>query len=460
MLLLLTQALQGASSSMETTPALSKAGGMGGTATNQQTKSSGASTFSFDPFHVTLKSSLSMSLVRSTQPTHHQEESLAPFTSSSPQSTCPNPSTLSLSMLLPPFLLQNEQPLGKVENPHLLAKLPTQVAQLAQSSHPPPTKQPTQCPVSPPTPLDMPDRFNTPIAKALEARLASPLPYHPDLAPLPSPLRPHVLAKDRLCLWLPDPSSEPAPTGALSVVPQDRADRIRDVLNHSWHDSTKATYGAGLAIFHVFCDRQEVPEHLRCPAPPVLILSFIASCAGFYSGSTVANYSAGLKAWHTLHGRPWLVDSTTLKCCIEGAVKLAPPVLQAFASCPSNSRNHYPLSESPPPQRAFGCSNFRLSHDLFLVHCTSRGVYSSHHQGFFASQAHHQSKRLYRPRSSCAHSLEVRHSSHQVVSCHQQGRVRPVCKTRRSSRPFLRTREPPQHQPWSPLQPPLCLETR
>ena len=142
------------------------------------------------------------------------------------------------------------------------------------------------------------------------------------------------MAKDRLRLWLPDPSSEPVPTGALSVVPQDRADRIRDVLNHSWHDSTKATYGAGLAIFHVFCDWQEVPEHLRCPAPPVLILSFIASCAGFYSGSTVANYSAGLKAWHTLHGRPWLVDSTTLKRCIEGAVKLAPPSSKCLLRAP------------------------------------------------------------------------------------------------------------------------------
>lgn len=157
----------------------------------------------------------------------------------------------------------------------------------------------------------------------LEARLASPLPYHPELTPRPSPLRPHVLAKDRLCMWLPDPASDPTPV-APPIISQGGADRIRDVLSQSWHDSTRATYGAGLAVFHVFCDRQEVPEHLRCPAPPVLILSFVASCAGFYSGSTVANYAAGLRAWHTLHGRPWLVDPTTLKRCLEGAVKLAP----------------------------------------------------------------------------------------------------------------------------------------
>lgn len=96
------------------------------------------------------------------------------------------------------------------------------------------------------------------------------------------------------------------------------------VINHSWNHSTQATYGAGLLVFHVFCDRNNIPEHGRCPAPTDLILAFVASCAGFYSGRTISNYVTGLKAWHTLHRQPWLTNPDALKRCLEGAIKLAP----------------------------------------------------------------------------------------------------------------------------------------
>ncbi|KAI6010289.1 hypothetical protein EDC04DRAFT_2871261 [Pisolithus marmoratus] len=132
-----------------------------------------------------------------------------------------------------------------------------------------------------------------------------------------SPLRPHCIAKDRLWLWIPVPPSVDSWSSAITIISEDQLDR-------SWHDSTKAIYGTGLLVFHVFCNNNNIPDTACCPATADLILAFIASCAGSYAGSMVSNYVAGLKAWHTLHGQPWMVNPDTLKRCIEGAVKLTP----------------------------------------------------------------------------------------------------------------------------------------
>ena len=35
-------------------------------------------------------------------------------------------------------------------------------------------------------------------------------------------------------------------------------ERVKEVLEGAWADSTKEAYGAGLLIFHVFCDRKNI----------------------------------------------------------------------------------------------------------------------------------------------------------------------------------------------------------
>jgi len=60
-------------------------------------------------------------------------------------------------------------------------------------------------------------RFNSPIQPTKNA-LPHPLPYHSDLAPSPSPLRPHCLAKDCLHLWIPAPN----PVASPSVLASDK----------------------------------------------------------------------------------------------------------------------------------------------------------------------------------------------------------------------------------------------
>ena len=66
-------------------------------------------------------------------------------------------------------------------------------------------------------------------------------------------------------------------------------------------------------------------ESQRCPASTTLLLTFITTCAGSYSGSALANYVFGVRAWHTLHGAPWLISKVEISAALDGAAALAPP---------------------------------------------------------------------------------------------------------------------------------------
>ena len=101
--------------------------------------------------------------------------------------------------------------------------------------------------------------------------------------------------------------------------------KILDVINVSWAKGTKEVYGAGLLIYHIFCDSCNISDEDRIPASPILIISFIASCAGSYLGTTLANYIFAVCAWHILHGLPWNMDDMQVKAALTGAAVLAPP---------------------------------------------------------------------------------------------------------------------------------------
>ncbi|XP_006464048.1 hypothetical protein AGABI2DRAFT_51604, partial [Agaricus bisporus var. bisporus H97] len=142
-------------------------------------------------------------------------------------------------------------------------------------------------------------------------------PYKPSLTPFPSALRPHVLAKHRLVNWIPAPLPPPNPL--------DAEDRVRQVLIAGWDESTLNVYGTGLLTFHVFCDYKEIDEVNRTPISPDLLSLFIAALAGTYSASSIANYVAGLKAWHILNKLDWRVNDDEVKVLMRAAQKTAPP---------------------------------------------------------------------------------------------------------------------------------------
>ena len=199
--------------------------------------------------------------------------------------------------------------------------------------------------------------------------LTTPQNYRPRLTPIPSPLRPHCLARDRLRLWLPPGESarrkaaatkESDPSEPAIAVSDAQLDRILEVIGSSWATSTKETYGAGLLVFQVYCDEHHIPEEQRCPISPTLLLAFLSSCAGSYSGSSLGNYAAALRAWHLLHGLPWLVQASELKAILDGATALAPPSSKRAKRAPFTPsiiisiREHLDL-EDPRDAAFFAC---------------------------------------------------------------------------------------------------------
>lgn len=132
-------------------------------------------------------------------------------------------------------------------------------------------------------------------------------------------------------LWIPAGNS----TRQVVVAAEQKTDykilntqleHILDVIGSLWAQSTKETYRAVLLVFHVFCNTNNVPEDQQCPVACVLLLDFLCSYAGSYSGLSLANYAARLKAWHPLHSRMWLILPDELKAVLDGALASAPEI--------------------------------------------------------------------------------------------------------------------------------------
>ncbi|KAG1845249.1 hypothetical protein C8R48DRAFT_817347, partial [Suillus tomentosus] len=107
-------------------------------------------------------------------------------------------------------------------------------------------------------------RFATPIVTTTHS--TKPPPYKAGLTPMASSLRPHCLARDRLKLWRPIESRSFRSTdGSMLAITDEDLERVLTVMNSSWSQGTRESYGAGLLVFHVFCDARSIPEHERCP---------------------------------------------------------------------------------------------------------------------------------------------------------------------------------------------------
>ncbi|KAF8131385.1 hypothetical protein EV363DRAFT_1164877 [Boletus edulis] len=171
------------------------------------------------------------------------------------------------------------------------------------------------------------NRFGNPLPIPKPSQhIANPRPYKPDLTPAPSPLHPHCLARQRLILWLPSLTSPRASKNQTNIVTDQDYDRtVLTVIGASWAESTKELYSNGLLVYHVYCDVNSIPDQHRAPITPNLLATFLANCAGGQSGSTVANYTATIRAWYILHGLEWNIDETEYKVLLRGVSKLAPP---------------------------------------------------------------------------------------------------------------------------------------
>lgn len=154
---------------------------------------------------------------------------------------------------------------------------------------------------------------------------SNPAPYSPALVPLPSPLRPHCLARDRIKRWLP---STPRSTLDNMGIPLNLStadmDLIKDVLAQAYAESMAGTYGTGLLAFHVYCDIKKITEEQRAPTGQLLLSGFISALAGAYAGRTLSNYVYGVRAWHLIHGVAWLPNDAEMVSLLRAAAKLTP----------------------------------------------------------------------------------------------------------------------------------------
>ncbi|KIJ94560.1 hypothetical protein K443DRAFT_11998 [Laccaria amethystina LaAM-08-1] len=148
-----------------------------------------------------------------------------------------------------------------------------------------------------------------------------PAPYRKNLTPLPSPLRLHCLASQRLCLWCPLVSH----TSQSSQVSDEDLKCIEAVMVHAWEADTHTTYALGLLNYMVFCDKKSIAEKDRAPVSQLLLMSFISTPAAAYSGAAISNYVHGIRAWHILHGLPWKIDKMEMDALLKAIEKLTPP---------------------------------------------------------------------------------------------------------------------------------------
>ncbi|KAJ7201566.1 DNA breaking-rejoining enzyme, partial [Mycena pura] len=140
----------------------------------------------------------------------------------------------------------------------------------------------------------------------------------------PSPLRPQVLAKDRITSWR-TPYTFHSLKSLSTLFSPALISRWQDVLAASVDEGTRGNYGAGLLRFNHFCDLHDIPEADRMPASESLLSIFISSYgAGNVASGTVGSWLAGLQLWHAINNAPWH-GAALLKRTKKGVTKLAPP---------------------------------------------------------------------------------------------------------------------------------------
>ncbi|KAI5895968.1 uncharacterized protein SCHCODRAFT_01170217 [Schizophyllum commune H4-8] len=128
---------------------------------------------------------------------------------------------------------------------------------------------------------------------------------HRHSATRPSPLRPHVLARDRLAGWS-TPHAQQTWTSLRAYFPEATILRWRTVALASVSEDTRQNYGAGLLRFTQFCDHYRAPEHLRMPASESLLAVFVAEMgAGKVQVGTIESWLSALALCHQINGAPW-----------------------------------------------------------------------------------------------------------------------------------------------------------
>ncbi|KAH9849539.1 hypothetical protein C2E23DRAFT_737290 [Lenzites betulinus] len=140
-----------------------------------------------------------------------------------------------------------------------------------------------------------------------------------------SPLRPFVLADDRLEHWS-TPHGERYRHRISSVLPSSASSKIFHLIIKGLEPGMRQNYGARLLRFTQFCDLMALPEDLRVPAPEPIVAAFVAHYTGTVRHDTIIGWLSGLAAWHAMNGARWDSDKV-LSYVKKGARKIELPPL-------------------------------------------------------------------------------------------------------------------------------------
>ena len=113
----------------------------------------------------------------------------------------------------------------------------------------------------------------SPITQTISA--ARPSAYSPHLTPNFSTLRPHCLTWDHLCLWVLNDSA-----GCSITLSEEDLTCVFNIMSHAWAQSTQESYSSGLLSWHVYCDKNLIPELQQALASQPHLARFVASLTG------------------------------------------------------------------------------------------------------------------------------------------------------------------------------------
>ncbi|EGO19220.1 hypothetical protein SERLADRAFT_374499 [Serpula lacrymans var. lacrymans S7.9] len=119
-------------------------------------------------------------------------------------------------------------------------------------------------------------------------------------------------------------SSSPSFPDELMFTFTGTTKKITAVIVNAWASLTRKVYGSGLLAFHAFCNARNISEAEHAPVKSITLASFIATMAGLYSGKTICNYVYGVRAWHILHGSPWIINEPEILALLTVSVTLTP----------------------------------------------------------------------------------------------------------------------------------------
>ncbi|KAE8195878.1 hypothetical protein CF328_g4300 [Tilletia controversa] len=110
-------------------------------------------------------------------------------------------------------------------------------------------------------------------------------------------------------------------------LPLHTIQQLRQFRSHRVKLDTRKSYGGHVVAFLRWADDLDIPQHMRFPIPPTIVLLYISSAAPFYAANTLSKMVSGLQAWHAVHALPWALDRVEARMLRQALANLALPPL-------------------------------------------------------------------------------------------------------------------------------------